>query len=39
MEGLCKDDKGSEAVQGMRVALYLLYITHHDCDKLTDFLH
>jgi hypothetical protein len=34
VEGLCKDEKGSEAVHGMRVALYLLYITHHNCDKI-----
>lgn len=34
VEDLCKDEKGSEAVHGMRVALYLLYITHHDCDKI-----
>jgi hypothetical protein len=34
VEDLCKDDKGSEAVHGMLVVLYLLYIPHNDCDKL-----
>lgn len=34
MADLGKDDKGCEAVHGMRVALYLLCITHRDCDKL-----
>ena len=34
VEDWCKDDKCSEAVHGMRVALYLLYITYYDCDKL-----
>jgi len=34
VEDLCKDHKGSEAVRGIRVALYLLYIMHHNCDKI-----
>jgi len=31
---LCKDHKGRETVRGIHVALYLLYIMYHDCDKI-----
>jgi len=34
LEDLCKDHKDSEAVRGIQMALYLLYIMYRDCDKM-----